>query len=78
MAAIFGKWNICWNLERQVFTVTLWVKNFSHTVKDTSSFVFYSLRKLLSLINHQYLSHVLTYPCQNLMSPRSLYEEGIC
>ena len=29
MAAIFGKWNICWNLERLVFTDTLWVKNFA-------------------------------------------------
>ena len=28
MAAIFGKWNIRWNLQRPVLTDTPWVKNF--------------------------------------------------
>ena len=29
MAAIFGEWNIRWNLERLVFTDTMWVKKFA-------------------------------------------------
>ena len=51
MTPIFGEENIFGKLERVVSLDTLWVKNsdetLSHTVKDTSSFVFYSLRKLL-------------------------------
>ena len=44
MAAIFGEWDIRWNLERLVFTDTLWVKNFveialSGTVFEIQAFL---------------------------------------
>ena len=48
MATIFGKWNICWNLERLDFTDTLWVKNFtkialSCTVFEIQAFLCFAI-----------------------------------
>ena len=38
MAAIFGTWDIRWNLERLVFTDPLWLKNFDEVVPCRTDF----------------------------------------
>ena len=56
MAAIFGNWNIRWNLERLVFTDTLWVKNFA----EIPLVNFYFMKKMVSKSTH---ISVLFYLC---------------
>ena len=56
MAAIFGKWNIYWKLERLVFTDTLWVKNFA----EIPLVNFYFMKKTVSKSTH---ISVLFYMC---------------
>ena len=60
MAVIFGKWNIQWNLERLVFTDTLWVKNFA----EIPLVNFYFMKKMVSKSAHISLYHLeLFYIC---------------